>query len=81
MPPQLSAPVKPPQFLPRRMHIAESDSGAQHVLGIAPDAPSQTCVPLQPPQLAVRELPQLSGAVTLPHVLPRRAQKAASVSA
>src|SRR4051794_4160834 len=48
---------------------------------LAVPAPPQVCVPLQVPHEAtVRLVPQLSPAVTAPQVLPRRAQKTASVS-
>jgi hypothetical protein len=40
----------------------------------------QVSSPLQEPQAAVRAVPQLSGALTEPHVLPSRAQNCALVS-
>jgi hypothetical protein len=78
--PQLSDAVTVPQFLPSRLQKAASASGAQQLFGIGAPAPSQICVPLQLPQLAVRMMPQLSAAVTVPQLFPRRAQKAVSVS-
>ena len=43
--------------------------------------PPQVCGEVQlPHELTVREVPQLSSAVTLPHAAPSRVQKAALVS-
>jgi len=48
-------------------------------LGTPP--PPQVCGEVQVPhELTVREVPQLSSAVTLPHAALKRVQKAASVS-
>jgi len=40
----------------------------------------QLCVPLQVPHAALREVPQLSAAVTVPQFLPRRVQNAVLLS-
>jgi hypothetical protein len=74
-PPQL---VELPQALVIVPHWLMRQRGVGHthvlvdVLQLSP-AP-------QLPQLAVRDVPQLSAAVLLPHVAPVRAQNAASVS-
>src|SRR6476469_3218617 len=70
--PQLSVmPVSAPHVLPRRMHTAASVSGTQaqtfeawHVCGEV-DAPHDS---------TVREVPQLSFAITVPQPFPSRAQ-------
>jgi len=80
--PQLSFAVTEPQFLPRRVQNAAVVSGVQpHTLGTEGVAPPQLWpVSVQVPQLTVRLEPQLSVAVTVPQVSPRRAQNCASVS-
>jgi hypothetical protein len=72
--PQLSVPAKLPQFLPSRAQKAASVSAthaqtfpAVHVCGAVH----------VPHEVTVRDAPQLSFAVTLPHALPSRVQKAA----
>lgn len=70
-----------PQFFPSREQNVALFSGVQAQTFGVPPLP-QVCAALQVPQLAtVRSAPQLSGAVTEPQFLPRREQKAASVSA
>jgi hypothetical protein len=64
--PQLSVLVRLPQFFPSRVHMVASVSGVQQLLGCEAVGGSQTCAPLQTPQLLVRSLPQLSAAVTVP---------------
>lgn len=49
-----------------------------HTLGVPP--PPHVCGAVQLPQEALRALPQMSVPLTVPQFLPRRAQKAASVS-
>jgi hypothetical protein len=72
MTPQLSGPVNAPQTRLWREQNTPSDSGMQAQVFDA----AQVCGMVQVPQLAtVRMTPQLSLAVTWPHVLPRRAQK------
>jgi hypothetical protein len=78
--PQLSAAVTLPQFLPMRPQnaVSVSDVQPQTLLVTAP----QVCGEVQVPQgFTVREVPQLSLAVTLPQFLPSREQNAAFVSA
>jgi hypothetical protein len=78
--PQLSAAVTLPQFLPTRPQNAVSVSAVQpQTLAVTPP---QVCGEVQVPHdETVREVPQLSLAVTEPQFLPRREQNAASVSA
>lgn len=77
--PQLSAAVTESQFLPRRAQKAVLVSGPQpQTFGVP--APPHDSGAVQLPQSAVRETPQLSAAVRLPHVAPARAQNAAFVS-
>jgi len=82
--PQLSLAVTEPQFLPRREQNAVLLS-AVHVVPpqtFAVPPPAQVCGEVQVPQeLTVREVPQLSLAVTEPQFLPRREQNAVLVSA
>jgi hypothetical protein len=75
--PQLSVPLTAPHVFPRRAQKVTSVSAthARHW----PLAP-QVWVPVHPPQLTVREAPQLSAPVYGPHTRPTRAQSAASVS-
>jgi hypothetical protein len=79
--PQLSFAVTLSQFLPRREQNAAFVSAVQpQTLAVPP--PAQVCGEVQVPhEETVREVPQLSAAVTLPQFLPRREQNAASVSA
>jgi hypothetical protein len=71
--PQLSVPVHPPQARLQRAHHAASLSGTQAHTFVA----WQVCGEVQVPQLlTVRGVPQLSFAVTAPHVLPSREQNA-----
>jgi hypothetical protein len=79
--PQLSLSVTLPQFLPRRPQNAALLSVVQPHTFVTPPPPHTTPVPAHVPQLAVRAAPQLSLAVTPLQFLPRREQKAASVSA
>jgi hypothetical protein len=78
--PQLSVPLTLPQFFPSRVQNAASLSAVQpQTLGVPP--PPQLCGAVHaPPQLTVRELPQLLGAVTLPQFFPSLVQNTASVS-
>src|SRR4051812_478110 len=82
--PQLSVPETMPQFLPRRVQKAESLSGIQLI-----GSPQTLAVPLPPqvwgaaqvPQDAtLRDAAQLSAPETMPQFLPRRVQKALSLS-
>jgi hypothetical protein len=58
--PQLSVPDQAPQALPNRLQKVASLSGMQpHTFGVPPP-PQLAPVPLQVPQLADREAPQLS---------------------
>jgi hypothetical protein len=67
----------PPHTLPNRAQNIRSDSTHPHAFGMtAPHVVGAAHVP----QLAVRDVPQLSTAVTLPQLLPRREQNAASGS-
>jgi hypothetical protein len=80
--PQLSAVVTPPQFLPSRPQNAASVSAVQPQDPAVPPPPQVTPVPEHDPHDATVWIePQLSAAVTPPQVLPRRVQKAESVSA
>jgi len=75
--PQLSTAVRTPQLARRRVQNCASVSDVHEQTLLAP----QTCGDGHVPQLGtVRVTPQLSGAVTVPHCLPCRAQNAASVS-
>jgi hypothetical protein len=75
--PQLSLAVTLPQFLASRVQNAALVSAVQPHTLVA----LHVCGDVHVPQLAtVREMPQLSLAVTLPQVLPRRVQKAGLVS-
>jgi hypothetical protein len=78
--PQLSAAVTLPQFLPRRVQNAASPSYVQpHTLAAPP--PAHVCGAEHAPHgLTVRDVPQLSFAVTLPQFFPRREQKVVSPS-
>jgi hypothetical protein len=79
--PQLSVPVKLPQFLPWREQKVAFDSAAQPQTFVVPPPP-QVAGDEQVPQLVtVRIVPQLSLAVRLPQFLPWREQKAAFDSA
>jgi len=72
---QLSKAVSVPQLLPRRVHIATSDS-ATHPQTFATTA-AQLCGVLQAPhELTVRGTPQLSTRVRDPQFFPNRPQKA-----
>jgi hypothetical protein len=80
--PQLSGPVNVPHALPSRVQNAESASGTQavpHTLGVPPP-PHVIDIVHVPQFVTVRIAPQLSVAVTLPHVLLSRAQKTTSDS-
>jgi hypothetical protein len=79
--PQLSAAVTLPQFFARREQKAVFDSAAQpHTLAMPP--PPHVCGDVHVPQLiTLRDVPQLSFAVTLPQFFPTRVQNAAFVSA
>jgi hypothetical protein len=80
--PQLSVPVKDPQLLPSREQKVASDSGV-HMLPQTPTVPPPPHVAgaVHVPQLAtLRIAPQLSCAITPPHVLPRRPHRAGSDS-
>lgn len=79
--PQLSSAVTGPQLLPCRAQNCCVVSGMhpEQMFGGLPPPP-QTAPPMHVPQLAVREAPQLSVAVTMPQFLPTRVQKAASGS-
>ena len=75
--PQLSSAVREPQFFESREQKVGSSSGTQaHTL-----EPLQTSTPVQVPhEVAVRVVPQLSGAVTAPQFFPSREQNSVSVS-
>jgi hypothetical protein len=82
--PQLSFAVTEPQLLPSRWQNAVLLSAVQlpppQTLAVPP--PPHVAGEVQDPhELTVREVPQLSLAVTEPQFLPRREQNAASVSA
>ena len=79
--PQLSLAVTPPQFLPSREQNAVSVSAEQpQTLALPP--PAHVCGEVHVPhELTVRDVPQLSLAVTPPQFLPSREQNAVSVSA
>jgi hypothetical protein len=78
--PQLSVPVTGPQSLPTREQKAVSLSALQPHTFASP-APPQVCGAVQRPHEAtVRGFPQLSALVTWPQFLPRRRQKAGSLS-
>jgi hypothetical protein len=76
--PQLSAPVTFPQFLARRAQNAVALSATHPHAFAALHVWGNVHVPHEP---TVRLVPQLSSAVTVPHVLPRREQNAVLVSA
>jgi hypothetical protein len=78
--PQLSLSVTLPQFLTSRAQNAALFSVVQPQTFVTPPPPHATPVPVHPPQLAVRDVPQLSFVVTSPQFLPSRVQKAASFS-
>jgi hypothetical protein len=70
-----------PQFFPRRVQNAVLLSTGQPHTFAVPAPPHVTPVPEHVPHDAtVRDIPQLSAAVTLPQFLPSREQKAVSVS-
>src|SRR3954462_3570972 len=70
--------VPVPEAVPPSVRSTGAES--QQTLAVPP--PPQVCGARQAPhELTVRETPQLSLAVTASQFLPRRAQKAASVSA
>jgi hypothetical protein len=75
--PQLSAAVTLPQFLPSRLQNAVFVSAEQPQTFVALHVAGGVHVPQT---ATVREAPQLSFAVTLPHALPSRVQKVASLS-
>jgi hypothetical protein len=78
--PQLSAAVTPPQFLASLVQNAVLSSAVQpHRFAVPP--PPQALGAAHVPQVTVRAVLQLSGAVTLPQFLPLREQNAASLSA
>lgn len=80
--PQLSVTVIEPQFFPAVEQSCGSVWGVQQLLGDGALAPSQTWPVPQVPQLVtVRLAPQLSVAITEPHVLPSRVQNAELLSA
>jgi hypothetical protein len=71
--PQLSKPVAMPQSSPCAAQNCWSVSGPQpQTLTVPP--PPQLCMPVQVPQLAVRDTPQLSSALTLSQFFPSRVQ-------
>jgi hypothetical protein len=77
--PQLSKPATMPQLAVCAVQNCWSVSGAQpQTFGVPP--PPQVCMPAHVPQLAVRDTPQLSGAVVLLQFFPSRVQKVTSVS-
>jgi hypothetical protein len=77
--PQLSKPPAMPHSLPCAAQNCGSASGEQpQTFGIPP--PPQLSSAAQVPQLAVRDAPQLSSAVTLLQLFASRVQKATSVS-
>src|SRR4029453_3969389 len=75
--PQLSLPETLPQFLPRRAQKAALLSGVHWQMLLALHVCGETQAPHE---LTVRGAPQLSVPETVPQFLPRREQKAASVS-
>src|SRR5262245_17554922 len=79
--PQLSSAVTGPQFLPCRAQNVGvlSETQSEQTFGGRPPPP-HVAGEVQVPQLTVRDLPQLSGAVTMLQFFPTRAQNAASVS-
>ena len=78
--PQLSLAVTPPQFFPNREQNAVSVSAEQpHTLAVPPPAHVWGDVHV-PQELTVRDVPQLSLAVTPPQFTPSREQNAVSVS-
>jgi hypothetical protein len=78
--PQLSAAVTLPQFFPTRVQNAASVSPTQPQT--LADAAPHTCGDVHVPHdVTVRDVPQLSAAVTAPQFFPTRAQNAWSVSA
>ena len=78
--PQLSLAVTPPQFFPNREQNAVSVSAEQpHTLAVPPPAHVWGDVHV-PQELTVRDVPQLSLAVTPPQFFPNREQNAGSVS-
>jgi hypothetical protein len=81
--PQLSAAVTLPQFFPSREQNTGSVSAVQpHTLATDGVAPPHVCGAVHVPQFtAVRVVPQLSAAVTLPQFLPRREQNVVLFSA
>jgi hypothetical protein len=81
--PQMSVPVTEPQLAPSRVQKAVLSSLVQpHTLGVDPPHVLGAVHPAPKLQSAtVRLVPQLSGAVTLPQLVPSRAQKAAFASA
>ena len=75
--PQLSVPLAVPQLTPRFEQNAASPSYAQpHALGVPP--PPQVSGLMHEPQLMVRDVPQLSVALTFPQLAFAAAQKALS---
>jgi hypothetical protein len=80
--PQLSFAVTLPQFFPRREQNDALLSGVHdvpHTFAVPP--PPQVCGAVhEPHELTVRDVPQLSFAVTMPQFFPRRAQNEPSVS-
>jgi hypothetical protein len=79
--PQLSGAVRLPQSFPRRAQNAGLVSAVQpHTFDVPP--PPQVCGAVHVPHEAtVRDVPQLSAAVTLLQFLPSRVQNAVSFSA
>jgi hypothetical protein len=78
---QVSVPVTWPQFLPTREQKAVSLSAMQPHTFAAP-APPHVCGAVHVPhELTVRICPQLSMFMTWPQSLPKRVQKAVSLSA
>jgi hypothetical protein len=78
-PPQLSAAVTDPQFLPSLVQNAVSISAVHPQRLAVPPVPQPLGVE-HVPQVTVRAVPQLSAAVTDPQFFPSREQNAASLS-
>jgi hypothetical protein len=79
--PQLSVPVTLPQLFPSRVQNTASVSAVQPQTFAAPP-PAHVCGAVHAPHEAtVRDVPQLSAAVTAPQFFPSRVQNAVSLSA
>jgi hypothetical protein len=79
--PQLSAAVRLPQFFPSRVQNVALLSAVQPHTLVVPPPPQLWGAVHVPHEVTVRDVPQLSLAVTVPQFFPSRVQNAASASA